>query len=132
MASHNRVSSLDSQSSSSRRGSPASSTVAPDVVDPEVVAQLRRDFPGLDKNLHYVRGHTIHREYEQYKAADRTAEDASRAYDNEARRLRVPPGQPEVGRWPRGPVRSWDDHYYQEDHERLASLAEHAAETAQV
>jgi hypothetical protein len=120
----NRITNSTPQPSPSRRSYLASPTVAPDVA-----ANLRRTFSGLDKNLHYVQGHALHRDYSRYKAASEVADRARAEYDNDAARL-ILKAPYESYRLPGGPVGG--DNYFPEDHARLAELADEAARAAQV
>lgn len=57
--------------------------------DTNVVADIRRRYTGLDANLQYIEGHTIHSKYEGYKAADRNAARASITYKSTAQRMQA-------------------------------------------
>lgn len=94
-------------------------------LDPTAV---RAQFPGLDQNLNYEMGSAIGTAYNTYKAADRNASDAVRAYRENANVLKKSKpydiSDPPVGR----PVDG--KRFNPAGHEALAPFAEDCAEKA--
>ncbi|KAJ9130746.1 hypothetical protein NKR19_g9767 [Coniochaeta hoffmannii] len=101
-------------------------------------AELHRRHSGIDANLNYVEGHTIHTDYTRYKSLSIVAKSAREAYHDAAWTMAVwPDDSPDPDRYPRGPVQTGEGGgeerwYYQEDHEVLARLAAEAARTARL
>ena len=95
-------------------------------LDPNQVAALRRKYTGLDNDLSYQPGHTIHNKYTTHKDADNASGLASKAYKAKATELTA--SKPYDPSQKRGMVNRKT--YYQTGHQTLAPLAGKASQTA--
>ncbi len=89
---------------------------------PAEVAELKKRFTGLDDNLHYQEGHTIHKDYTAYKAAQKPSDGAVTTYKDKAKTLPPPNDRtPKVG----------GKRFTKEGHQTLAPLAGTVSQASQ-
>ena len=98
-------------------------------LSPAQVQALQRKYSGLDSDLAYLPGHTIHNRYNDYKTADTQAGAASKTYKNTSSSLKKSKPYSTSER-PTGPIAG--AMYDKAGHRTLAPLAENASKTAGV